>query len=75
MEIQQRFGLIIRKLRQQKNISQERMALDAGIDRTYIGDIENGSRNISLQIIEKLANYLGMPISEIFKLIENEPIK
>ena len=51
------------------------MALDAGIDRTYIGDIENGSRNISLQIIEKLANYLGMPISEIFKLIENEPFK
>ena len=75
MEIQEKFGLIIRKLRQQKNISQERMALDAGIDRTYIGDIENGSRNISLQIIEKLANYLGMPISEIFKLIENEPIK
>ena len=75
MEIQEKFGLIIRKLRQQKNISQERMALDAGIDRTYIGDIENGSRNISLQIIEKLANYLGMPISEIFKLIENEPFK
>ena len=75
MKIQEKFGLIIRKLRQQKNISQERMALDAGIDRTYIGDIENGSRNISLQIIEKLANYLGMPISEIFRLIENEPIK
>ena len=75
MKIQEKFGLIIRKLRQQKNISQERMALDAGIDRTYIGDIENDSRNISLQIIEKLANYLGMPISEIFRLIENEPIK
>ena len=75
MEIQQKFGLIIRKLRQQKSISQEKMALDAGIDRTYIGDIENGSRNISLQIIEKLANYLGMQISEIFKQIENEQIK
>ncbi len=75
MEIQQKFGLIIRKLRQQKSISQEKMALDAGIDRTYIGDIENGSRNISLQIIEKLANYLGMPISEIFKQIENEQFK
>ncbi|MBR4679264.1 MAG: helix-turn-helix transcriptional regulator [Bacteroidales bacterium] len=74
MEIQEKFGLVIRKLRRQKHVSQEKFALDAGIDRTYIGDIENGSRNISLQMIEKIADYFGIQISEIFKQIEDEQL-
>ena len=70
MKIKQEFGLVIKELRLQKGISQERLALDAGIDRTYIGHIEKGVRNVSIEIIEKLAEYFQIPISEIFKRIE-----
>lgn len=54
-----------------KSISQENLALQANIDRTYIGDIEKGERNISVEILEKLANALEISISDLFKLMEN----
>lgn len=75
MKIQEKFGLTIRELRQKKNISQEKLALDAGIDRTYIGDIEKGTRNVSIEVVEKLANYFQMPISELFIIIESKENK
>lgn len=71
MKIQTKFGLVIKELRTKKGVSQERLALDSGIDRTYIGDIESGTRNVSLEIVEKLCNYFQLPISELFKIIEN----
>lgn len=70
MKIQERFGLVIKELRNDRGISQERLALDADIDRTYIGDIEKGTRNVSLEIVEKLCNYFQLPISELFNMIE-----
>ncbi|MDR2679959.1 MAG: helix-turn-helix domain-containing protein [Tannerella sp.] len=70
MKIEQKFGLIIRQLRLEKGLSQEKLALDAEIDRTYIGDIEKGNRNVSISMIEKLANYFQIPISQLFKQIE-----
>jgi transcriptional regulator with XRE-family HTH domain len=70
MQIEQKFGLIIRQLRTEKGLSQEKLALDADIDRTYIGDIEKGNRNVSISMIEKLANYFQIPISELFKKLE-----
>ncbi len=70
MKIQQKFGLVIRSLREQKGISQERLALDADIDRTYIGDIEKGTRKVSIEMIEKLANYFEISISDMFKKVE-----
>lgn len=71
MKIQTKFGTAIKELRSKKGVSQERLSLDAEIDRTYIGDIEKGTRNVSLEIIEKLCNYFQMPISELFKKIES----
>jgi transcriptional regulator with XRE-family HTH domain len=70
MKIQEKFGLIIRQLRTEKGLSQEKLALDADIDRTYIGDIEKGNRNVSISMIEKLANYFQISISELFKKLE-----
>lgn len=72
MKIQEKFGTTIRELRLRKSISQEKLALDAGIDRTYIGDIEKGTRNVSIEVIEKLSKYFQMPISELFKIIESK---
>ena len=70
MELKQKFGLVIRDLRIKKGVSQERLALDSDIDRTYIGHIEKGNRNVSIEIVEKLAAYFQMPISELFKIVE-----
>jgi transcriptional regulator with XRE-family HTH domain len=71
MDIKHRLGIIIKKLRKDKSISQEELALLADIDRTYVGDIEKGERNISIDVLEKLANTLEISMSEIFTQIEN----
>jgi transcriptional regulator with XRE-family HTH domain len=43
------------------------LALKTGLDRTYIGGIERGERNVALKNIEKLAKALGVRIEELFK--------
>lgn len=70
MEIKRKFGLVIRDLRTIKGISQERLALEANIDRTYIGHIEKGSRNVSIEMAEKLAIHFQISISELFRMVE-----
>ncbi len=70
MDIQTKFGRAIVKLRRERGISQERFAFDSGIARKYFSDIENGKRNISLDIIERIANQFEMPISELMKRAE-----
>ena len=59
-QIQQGFGLRVRETRKQKGISQEGLALACGLDRTYIGGVERGERNISLINIHKIAAALGI---------------
>jgi transcriptional regulator with XRE-family HTH domain len=64
--IRQRFGLAIRQRRQELGISQEELSFRAGLHRTYISDIERGSRNPSLENIEKLAKALDISVSILF---------
>ena len=71
MNLQQVFGEIIKQLRIKRNLSQETLAFNADIDRTYISDIEQGERNISMQVAFKLANALQISFSELIKEIEN----
>ncbi len=71
MKIKEKFGIVVRDLRLNKGISQEQLAYEAGIDRTYVGHIEKGSRNVSIEIIEKFANYFQMSISDLLKIVEN----
>jgi transcriptional regulator with XRE-family HTH domain len=59
------FGLAIRKFRKQKGMSQEELADFAGIHRTYIGDVERGTRNIALVNMTKIATALGVPLSQL----------
>jgi len=61
-DIQKKFGSKLRKLRKQKGFSQEKLAFKCGLHRTYISDIERGSRNVSLKNIEKIAKALGVPL-------------
>ncbi len=65
-EIQRRFGSRIRELRQKKGLSQEGLALACGLDRTYVGSVERGERNISLVNIHRIASALGIPVKVLF---------
>ena len=67
MDIKQKFGNNLKRLRLEKGLSQEKLALNADIDRTYIPSIEKGERNVSIVIAVKLAIALNVPILEVFK--------
>jgi len=54
------FGARLRELRYEAGLTQEALALNSGIDRSYVGQVERGERNISLENIVKLANGLGV---------------
>lgn len=64
--VRSRFGLALKQRRQELGISQEVLAERAGLHRTYIGDIERGARNLSLENIEKLAKALQISIYDLF---------
>ena len=66
-DIKIRFGERLRELRIKKGWSQETLANLADIDRTYIPGIENGKRNVSLVVIEKLSLVFDMTISDLIK--------
>lgn len=68
--IQKKFGLAIQKIRKERKISQEKLALESCIDRRYLSDIENGKRNVSIDIIERLAIFFNLQISELFQIAE-----
>lgn len=65
-QIQKRFGNRVRELRKLKQLSQETLALVCDLDRTYIGGVERGERNISLVNICKIAEALGVDTKELF---------
>lgn len=60
------FGLRIRELRQEIGFSQERLADIAGLDRSYVGGIERGTRNPSLKNILAISKALGVPPADLF---------
>ncbi len=66
-DIRVRFGQRLRELRLEKGWSQETLANLSEIDRTYIPGIENGKRNVSILILERLASVFQISISELLK--------
>lgn len=66
MSIKAKVGQRIKELRNQIGISQEALANKAEIDRTYVTDVENGRRNISIENLEKLVNALELPFKDFF---------
>jgi transcriptional regulator with XRE-family HTH domain len=61
------FARNVRLLRQQANLSQDALAERAGLHRTYVGSIERGERNVSLENIERLAKALNVPASRLME--------
>ena len=71
-DIRERFGDAVRDRREVLGMTQEDLAEKAGIHRTYVSDIERGSRNVSLINMERLAVALAIPVSGLFLLVEGK---
>ncbi len=66
MDIKLKVGQRIRYLRKSLKLSQEALANEAEVDRTYVTDVENGRRNVSLEILERLIKALEVSFTEFF---------
>lgn len=64
--VQKAFGNRLRELRQEQCLTQEELAYRAGLNRTYVGDIERGEKNITLGSMDKLAKALGIKLRDFF---------
>lgn len=60
-------GQRIRNYRAKLGLSQEKLAEYAGCHETYIGQVERGEKNATLESIEKIASALGVPLSQLFE--------
>ena len=71
-DVRERFGTAVKFRREELELTQEDLADKAGIHRTYLSDVERGTRNLSLVNIEKLAAALSMKMSELFAAVERQ---
>lgn len=62
------FGKRVREIRKAKHISQERLALLAQIDRSYMGKIERGEFNLTLTKIYQISEALGVEVTDLFQI-------
>jgi transcriptional regulator with XRE-family HTH domain len=67
MKLRKIFSGNVRKFRIEQGFSQEEFAEKAGLHRTYIGSVERGERNITIDVMERIAKALNLPINDLFK--------
>ena len=66
-DVRIRFGKTVRQRRNELGVSQEEFADRCGLDRTYLGGIERGERNVALVNIEKIARAFRMSLTELLR--------
>ena len=69
-DIRERFGFAVKTRREALGLTQEELAEKARIHRTYLSDVERGTRNLALVNIERLAAALAMSLAELFATVE-----
>lgn len=57
----------MRRIRVRQGVSQERLAYDAGVDRSYVGGPERAEQNPTVDVLDRLAATLEVPLSELFR--------
>ena len=72
MTINKQIGKRIQYLRKQKGVSQLDLALDAGVNRNYLSDLERGERNPTLKVLVKIAEALGVDLSTLVKGVKED---
>ena len=70
MNVNKQLGMRIKYLRSLVHWSQEDLALEAGINKNYISDLERGTRNPTVKVLEKIAHALNISLAELFKGIQ-----
>ena len=65
MDIRQRVGLSVQRLRRAKQLSQEELAHRAKIHQTYLSGVEGGKRNRSIMVLERIARALGADVEDL----------
>ena len=66
-------GRRIREIRRAQGVSQEELAHKSGLDRSYVGCVERGERNVSIDNITALARALSVPIAALVTFPDEEP--
>lgn len=74
-EIAKAVGVRIRNDRTAKGLSQEKPAERSGCHPTYIGQIERGEKNATIESMEKIASALGIPLSRLFEKLDSDMSK
>ena len=64
------FGQAVRQVREKRELSQEKLSFESGLDRTYISGVERGVRNPTLEVIQRLAVSLGTKSSKLLAAAE-----
>ena len=68
------FGAVVRRLREAANVSQEALAADAGLHRTYISMLERGVRMPSILVAQQVAKALGTTVGALLTEVDAEPV-
>lgn len=71
-ELTKRFGALVRRMRMERGLSQERLGELSGLHRNYVGAIERAERTPSIVQAERLARALGTTLSEMFAEVARE---
>ncbi|KAB2783175.1 MULTISPECIES: helix-turn-helix domain-containing protein [Brucella] len=68
MDVRERVGWNLRRLRVEKGISQDHLAFAAEVERAYVGHLERGKKNPTIVTLHKLATVLDCDVSELFAI-------
>ncbi|MEK4849202.1 helix-turn-helix transcriptional regulator [Paenibacillus sp. FSL H7-0756] len=68
-ELVKRIGERIRRLRKEMNLSQEQLAERSGLHTNYVGQVERGEKNLTLETLEKVVTGLNISLEELFRYI------
>lgn len=66
------FATVLKRLRTEKGLSQEEFGFEADLHRTYVSQLERGLKSPSLKTLHKIANVLGISLTELMALVEQE---
>ena len=70
MDIRRQVGLNVRQIRQERGWSQEDLAFESGLDRTYISGVERGVRNPTVLVLSELAQALKVPPARLLEVVK-----
>jgi transcriptional regulator with XRE-family HTH domain len=67
MEVRRRVGLNVKRFRKERGLSQEKLAFECGLHRTYVSGVERGVRNPTVLVLEKIAGALSVASSQLLE--------